>query len=36
MLDATIKETVIGKAEIRDVIRVPRWARLRVAWSSTD
>jgi translation initiation factor IF-2 len=24
MLDATIKETVIGKAEIRDVIRVPR------------
>ncbi len=24
MLDATIKETVIGKAEIRDVIRVPK------------
>ena len=24
MLDATIKETIIGKAEIRDVIRVPR------------
>ncbi len=24
MLDATIKETVLGKAEVRDVIRVPR------------
>jgi len=24
MLDATLKETVIGKAEIRDVIRVPK------------
>ena len=24
MLDATIKETILGKAEVRDVIRVPR------------